>query len=347
MEKGLRNHREHEKMPGDDVGTRNPFAATRASWSTSTMIKPPGSSFPSVSRNVLQELSTTSAEKPTTPTPATPWPETATAEPAAPRPRASAADQGRARAMARNQGAALQHQLARTIQESEERAIVGGKNNVGKMVDLGGDPRNGLALTIHGINGAPEDVDALSNHALGQGAQTRTFAYDDNYRRLTDTAADLSGQMAGWLRDNPGKPLTVHAHSMGSRVALAALDDLNRQGLLEGRQVDFNMVAPPLGGYSSADGARMAPDFLGNAIKNLRPSKDMGTSSSFQETLEAARLPPNVNVRVFTAGQDTVVDYSNPHFQTIVDNLRAQVIPLPEADHVNAVDAAARWLADR
>lgn len=302
------------------------------------MIKPPATGLaPAVRRSPLEDLAALNTKPAATTQAANPWPE------AAP----DRVDAGASRAWGKFQAGAAPQPEVRTITEADERAILGELNTPGKMVDLGGDPRNGLALTIHGINGAPQDVDPLSRHSLGGNAQTRTYAYDDNYRRLTDTAADLSGQMEGWLRDNPGRPLTLHAHSMGSRVAVAALDDLNKKGLLEGRPVEFNMVAPPLGGYASANGARMAPDFLGGVIKNLRPSKDMGTTSDFQEGLEAARLPDNVKVRVFTAGKDTVVDYDNPHFKTIVDNLRAQVIPLPEADHVNAVDGAARWLQGR
>jgi hypothetical protein len=309
------------------------------------MIKPPSAFPPPTRRTSLDELMEPAPRSTIKdPVVANPLGETAAAPVASERSAPTTVDQAKARVMARSSGAGVQHQVARSIKEPEEQQILGGKDTVGKMVDLGGNPENGLALTIHGINGAPEDVDALSQHSLDGDVQTRTYAYDDNYRRLKDTASDLSGQLQGWLQENPGKPLTVHAHSMGSRVALAALDDLNKKGLLKGREVEFNMVAPPLGGYASANFAVTAPDFIAGGIKNLRPSKDMGTNSAFQEKLEAARLPDNVKVRIFTAGHDTVVDYDNPHFKTIVGNLRAPVIALPDADHVNSVEAAARWL---
>lgn len=279
--------------------------------------------------------------------PATPAEPTLPTTPPAPEPTANPAPvdlEKREASRARTRG--VDAHLARSINEKAERELVGGRNRPGVLVDLGGSPENGLALTVHGINDAPQSVDPLSKRSLATGAQTRTFAWDDNYRRLGDSTRDLSAAMEGWLRDNPGKPLTIHAHSMGTRISLAALDDLNQKGLLRDRTVELNLVAPALGGFDVANNARSAPRFLDGMIKNLRPSRDMGNTSDFQKHLESIRLPDNVHVRVFLGGKDTIIDGQDPHLRSIIDNLHGRVIDLETADHSGAVDAAARWLGE-
>ena len=217
--------------------------------------------------------------------------------------------------------------------EAQEGQLLGGSNQPGRLVPLM-QGRNGAVMTIHGVNAAPDAVSSLAEPGVRSGQEVYTFAYDDRFRRLTDSSQDLAGQLAQWMERNPGQPLTLRAHSMGGRVTLGALALLQEQGRLSGRNIQLDLVAPPLGGYGAANWARA--DFtgaLGALIPVLRPGRDMGTGSAFQEQLENLRLPQNVRTRIFLGGRDQVVDSSLPGFQRIQRNLGAQLIRLPEADH--------------
>jgi pimeloyl-ACP methyl ester carboxylesterase len=223
--------------------------------------------------------------------------------------------------------------LVRGPNEAQEREILGGRNQPGRLVPLM-QGRNGAVVTIHGVNSAPEAVNSLAEPGVRSGQEVHTFAYDDRFRRLGDSSRDLAGQLGEWMERNPGKPLTLRAHSMGGRVTLGALGLLQEEGRLEGRRINLDLVAPPLGGYGAANWARA--DFtgvLGGVVPVLRPGRDMGTSSGFQEQLESLRLPANVRTRIFVGGRDEVVNPNLDGFQRIQQNLRAQVIHLPEADH--------------
>ena len=127
---------------------------------------------------------------------------------------------------------------------------------------------------------------------------------------------------------------------MGGRVAAVALSRLEQQGALAGRDVRLNMVAPPLQGFASANFAGMGAAFA----PSLRSSVDMGSSSDFQQELEAARLP-NVKVRVFGGGADDVASVDDD-WKAIARNLAGGREPtvLQGADHMSAVTAAARNL---
>lgn len=153
----------------------------------------------------------------------------------------------------------------------------------------------------------------------------------------------LAGALRPLLDMRPSEPLRVWAHSMGSRIALVALSRLAQDGALEGRRVSLELVAPPLGGYASANLARFGADLLGG-VKNLRPSFDMGTTSGFQRELDALSLPADLRVRVFLASNDFLVDGRDPRLWRSVARLRAEVVCLPETTHVSVVGAAANWL---
>lgn len=232
------------------------------------------------------------------------------------------------------------------LDEVAEREILEGVRKPGKLVSLAeGDASQPLALTIHGINGDPEDVQPFIDDAARAGQTTLTFCYDDQYRRLTQSSKELATQLGSYIDENPNRPLEISAHSMGSRVVLAALEQLRDEGRLN-MPVELRMVAPPLGGYGSANLARLAPRFIGERIAGVQPGKDMGTWSRFQHDLEALKLPENVRVTVFTGTNDEVVDAKSEGFRRIVENLDAREVILPGADHMGTVEGAARWLRD-
>ncbi|MBX3172053.1 MAG: hypothetical protein KF760_31895 [Candidatus Eremiobacteraeota bacterium] len=223
--------------------------------------------------------------------------------------------------------------VMRGFNEDQERAVLGGSNRPGRLVPLVRG-HNGAVMTIHGANAAPETVNSLAEPGLRRGQEVHTFAYDDRFRSLQNSSQDLARELGEWMERNPGQPLTLRAHSMGGRVTLGALALLQEQGRLQGRRLNLDLVAPPLGGYSEANLARLDPTGVaGSLFPMVRPGVDMGTTSEFQRRLENLRLPENVRTRIFLGGRDEVVNPNLSGFRRIQQNLGAEVIRLPEADH--------------
>jgi pimeloyl-ACP methyl ester carboxylesterase len=231
--------------------------------------------------------------------------------------------------------------LGAPLDESAETAVVGGSNRPGRLVELApgaaGSPRT---VTIHGINASPDAVASLSQAARARGEAVATFAWDDRHRRLTDSSRDLAAALADHVRAAPRAPLTVEAHSMGARIAVLALSQLAERGTLEG-PVTLRLIAPPLGGVPSADGARHAPDFLGDLFGGLRPGMDMGPSSDFQRALERVTLPANVRTVIYLGDRDPLARPDDPRLLAVARRLGAEVVVLEGEDHVSAVERVA------
>lgn len=230
---------------------------------------------------------------------------------------------------------------ASELDEDFEQGIIGGKRKPAKIVTLANEEntQGPLALAFHGTNGTPGDMQSFHDAAKADGKTSATVAYDDRYRRLGDTVNDLTDQLGKWIDENPGRPLEITTHSMSSRVMPIVLDNLAKQGKLD-MPVTFSMVAPPLGGFTSANFARLAPEFIGQYIPGVEIGKDMGTSSEFQQQLESIKLPGNVKVTIYTGGKDKIVDPTLDGFTKIVENLKATVVNLENADHMTAIDQA-------
>lgn len=224
------------------------------------------------------------------------------------------------------------------VDETAEQALVA-KNTEAKLVDLGGDASRGTTITIHGINGSPETVAALSDAALRRGERTLALAYDDGYRRLQDGANDFGALIEGTLEEMPpGTTLKIHGHCMGARTALVALDRLQRQGKLEGKNIELDLVAPPLNGFALANAAMLALPYTGQLIKNTQPGKDMGSWSAFQGEVDRAVLPDNVKMRIVIGDQDELVDATDPRFLAHVERLGAKLEIVPGATHMTVLD---------
>lgn len=224
------------------------------------------------------------------------------------------------------------------VDEATENALIGGRNVPGRLVEIGqGAPRGGTVVTVHGINGSPLDVQKLSDRAHERGAHVFTFAYDDRHRSQSANAEDLADELGGWMRQHPGQLITIQAHSMGGRISVAALSELQARGQLTS-PVQLDLVAPPLGGFASGNWAGLAPGFLGSVIGGLRPGEDMGTRSSFQKALETTTLPSHVQTRIFVGDQDEIVDSTMPGFTRTAESLRAPVVHFPHATHDSAID---------
>jgi hypothetical protein len=110
--------------------------------------------------------------------------------------------------------------------------------------------------------------------------------------------------------------------------------------------VEVALVAPPLGGFVIANGARWGGYTILGPIKNVRPALDMGTTSLFQRELESLSLPPNVHVRVFLASNDRAVNARQRRLWRVITRVGADVVRLPDSTHDSSVGAAAAWLRD-
>ncbi|MCI0613392.1 alpha/beta hydrolase [bacterium] len=227
-----------------------------------------------------------------------------------------------------------------SVSEARETKIVEANKGKGKLVDLSpGKPDRPMTVTIHGINGSPNTVKSLSERAVRAGDAVKTFAYDDADRKLWKSSKDLSDNLEKWCKDNPGRPLRIDAHSMGGRVAMHALDTLEQKGLLKDRKVELNLVASPINGTKSGELAMSDPGLFPD-----KPWKDMAPSGGFQKELNNIRFNDNVKVRVFTGGNDDIVN-RDADFNKMCKNLKAEKHHFKEANHDSTVDEAADWLS--
>lgn len=230
------------------------------------------------------------------------------------------------------------------LDEAAESRLIGGKNKPGFLVlthEAEGAART--RISVHGVNGSPRDVAPLNTLGPRLGENTITFAYDDRFRRLEHSAKDLARSIGEWRTAHPDRELVIDAHSMGGRVALAALAELAKTTELG--PIHLNLIAVPLAGYEGANWARVSPAFLRGLIPVTRPGVDMGTSSRFQKSLNELVLPPSVKTTIFVAGKDQVVDGADAHPAHIVSNLNAEVVHYPDEDHVSIVARVAERLA--
>ena len=234
------------------------------------------------------------------------------------------------------------------MDERFEARALGGKNKPGVLVDVApGKPNRGLALSVHGLFEHPDNVKPLTQLGVDRGSATKTFAYDDKYRTQMNSSRDLAGQLATWVAENPNEKITLSGHSMGGRIILGAVDDLNRQGALDGRDVELNLVATPLSGYKIAEGMRAVPGFLDGVIPGARPSRGMSPSSAFQKKLDAIRFPENIRVNVFTGADDMIVK-TTPTYRDLAQQLGDQeVLEFPDADHGETISQSAAWLSQQ
>jgi hypothetical protein len=229
------------------------------------------------------------------------------------------------------------------IDEKAERAWIG-VNGRARVIELGGDERLGTTLTIHGINAAPNDVALLSNAALARGERTLTIAYDDNFRRLQNTADDFARHVeAAQSMLKPQTRLRIDAHSMGARAIVVALDRMQRAGRLTGDSVDLHLIAPLLRGIRAANQTWMMPLLLpfglSSLVKNAEPARDLAQSSEFQRELEAARFPAQVRVAITLAEHDRFASKDATTIK-LAERWRASVLVLPGTTHLSILSAA-------
>lgn len=228
----------------------------------------------------------------------------------------------------------------RTIDESGERALLKSSGGKGHLVDVyEGSANRGTTVTVHGINGSPEDMRALAMAAKKKGQDVKTFVYDDQKTRLDKTSQELAGELTKLSKETRG-PLTIQAHSMGGRLTADALRKMQESGVL-GKNVKVEMINPVIGGLESANSARLAPGVVSGLIPGVNPGKDMGTDSIFQERLETIKMPSKVDTTIFVGDKDHLVDPQSPSFKAVANGMNAKLVNVPGAGHDDALQRVA------
>jgi hypothetical protein len=224
------------------------------------------------------------------------------------------------------------------VDEALERAILESTDGRGTLVAVhAGGPDHVVSIAVHGIRGKPSDLEPIMRKDIAAGNTVKVFAYDDKFRSLTDSSADLAEAIALWTGDCGASPLRIQAHSMGGRIALGALGLLARAGRLQAN-VTLDLIAVPIAGVTGAGLARLAPPF----IPWVRPSKDMAPASRYQRMIDTLRLPGNVEVNAFVGGRDTVFEHATVRYRDLVTGLRATLTVFPDATHTSILDEVAR-----
>lgn len=229
-----------------------------------------------------------------------------------------------------------------SLDELEEARLLGGKNRVGRLVQTHFAETARARIAVHGVNGSPADVAPLTELGPARGENTHAFAYDDRFRRLEHSADDLARVLVEWRTAHPETLLSIDAHSMGGRIAVAAVARM--AATMDPGPIELNLIAVPLAGYESANWARLSPAPLRGLIPVTRPGLDMGTRSGFQRALDRVVLPESVRTTIYVAGRDEVVEGGDAHPLHVVRNLRARVVHLEHEDHVSVVAKVAELL---
>lgn len=195
-----------------------------------------------------------------------------------------------------------------------------------------------LQVSVHGMNGTPENLRALTAEAGSQGFNTAAFAYEDKQCTLVETASDLTRQLRDWRQANPDLTLRVDAHCMGARISVRALADM---GHAVGR-AQLNLFTPALAGFAMANTANIVPRPLARLFPGTLPGQDMGTRSGFQARLEQTTLPPSVSTSIYYGQRDEIIDYTEPAHGRIERNLDASVSYVLGAGHMEVLDEVPR-----
>ena len=213
------------------------------------------------------------------------------------------------------------------INEQMERSFIG-KNKPSEMVMVTPGGRQAASketvLTIHGISGSPQDMQALHQTADKEGKQAWTMVYDDRHRSLPESSKDMANSIREWRKQHPNQDLKIQAHSMGSRITLGAMQELKESGDLAKGKVQLELLAGPIGGLEGmTNSANMVPEFLGRLGANIVPGKSMGDQSKFQKQLDQIDLPKNVSTKLVMGRQDDLVK-ATPNWEAMKARLQAK-----------------------
>jgi len=225
-----------------------------------------------------------------------------------------------------------------SLDEVFERKTLKETHGRGILVDVfTGEPGRTTAIAIHGIHGSPVDVAPLMQSEIDLGHTVKAFVYDDEFRSLQDSSADLATSIGRWVDEHPGRALRLDAHSMGGRVALGALNILCQQRRLTG-EVEVNLIGSPIAGVKSANFSLLWPGF----IPWIRPLHGVAPASKYQQMIDGLLLPNNVIVNVFAGDHDEVFNASTKKYRDLVRHLHGTLTIFHGATHVSILDVVAR-----
>lgn len=228
------------------------------------------------------------------------------------------------------------------LDEKAENQILASNQTCGKLVKLQqGSSGKGIHISIHGLGSNPADMAPLTNKAANEGLSTATFAYNDMHCDHAGNSGALTAELKSLLAEFPGKTVQIETHSLGGRLALSALDNLQKDGSLPGQDIKLTMVAPPLAGFPLLNIMAPMPSFLAKLIPGGVATKDMASLSSAQSQLNQVALPGNVSTKILYGSEDNLIDYTTFGAQQMAQNLKADVYYIAGAGHYDMIKNAA------
>ncbi len=192
-----------------------------------------------------------------------------------------------------------------------------------------------IVFTVHGIRGAPADLDPIHAKVAARSREISTFLYADEGVDLDEASEVLGQEIVERLGQSPGSPpVEIYAHSMGARLAVSAL--MRQAEALKGYSIRLTLIAPMLGGSEQAVGAQSAFWPL-NVVPAVQLAQDMDPAGDFQRALENFRPSPKLRAAILRGGQDEIVPL-NRAYRQVVRALNAPERVLPGADHVSIIE---------
>src|SRR5439155_4100839 len=130
---------------------------------------------------------------------------------------------------------------------------LGGRATIWGLGDGPGDyhPEREQVLLVHGLQGAPSDLQPVCDRLRGGPFQLHVVAYN-SYRERTSINGDELADELATLRPMNGGRLTIVAHSMGGIVARQAVNHLvagARPALRWYRRLRLLAIDTPWHGY--------------------------------------------------------------------------------------------------
>jgi pimeloyl-ACP methyl ester carboxylesterase len=196
-------------------------------------------------------------------------------------------------------------------------------------------------ILVHGIRGAPKDLQAVATRLARPDRQIHVLAYDGWGRRTSQSGSDFADELRTLQRFLGGKrEIVILAHSMGGLVSRWALNELYigpAKGLERFARVRLYTADSPWHGYGGpsdrgVEGWAMnfVRVFMPDALEDMRAKSNMfqGDPGSRDPAAKAGLLKPilpeNAEVDVVFAQQGSDIwDYTEPQLQPLVGKLVA------------------------
>jgi len=224
-------------------------------------------------------------------------------------------------------------------QVDEEKLLrSGNKGALAAIADW--NPTRVPVVLVHGIRGAPGNLQPIFDKLRGPQRQLFAYAYDSWWhRRTSQSGDDLAEELRALGKDlGGGRDLVIVAHSMGGIVARRALNNMvfgRQKGAELYRRIRLVAIDTPWHGYygpadSGAEGFFMGVValFMPNALEDMRARSAMfqgdpkGADPGQKRGLLNVVFPGNVEVDViFAQGGTEAWDYTEDPLRPLVAKL--------------------------